>query len=123
MPRASWMDGSARFTIDTSRKTMNWARQTKARIAPGVPPVHLPDVREGPDRLMVESWEAIRSYRGEQRQAPWRLRPGPADGPAGGLGAGWSAGGGLAVAGHGRQRPGAVLAPRPGRHGSGSPGG
>src|ERR1019366_1915845 len=31
-----WMDGSARFTIDTSMKTMNWPRQMKARIIPGL---------------------------------------------------------------------------------------
>jgi len=42
------MDGKARFTMETSRKTMNWPRQMKARIGPGRKP------GPGPDRLLTE---------------------------------------------------------------------
>ncbi len=69
------MEGRARFTIDTSVKTMNWPMQTNARISPGLRPA--PDA----DRAVVASEAAI-DYSSEGAGSGHRTRPAP-DGAGG----------------------------------------
>src|SRR5215204_2552787 len=63
------MDGSARFTIDRSRKTMNWPTHRKARITPGRKPtagsdlfsVGAGDVKQGSSTDQIWCLETVRS--------------------------------------------------------------